>query len=135
MTKHDGTAMPVKTHSDLWQMEVMGLGEKPTLREGKVTRDGELTYASGCLLRVLRKDGTVKVDKSASVHVTKPAAMYEAGVTYRAQGRIFVQPYQSGEGASARLALSITVEELVPAESLAGRSKPTASKPADGQGA
>ncbi|MGH3484712.1 MAG: hypothetical protein ACRDPQ_15940, partial [Nocardioidaceae bacterium] len=61
-------------------------------------------------LRVQRKDGTLRADKSASVHVTKPAGHYELGAIYKATGRVYVQPYES----NGRMALSITVEQLVP---------------------
>jgi hypothetical protein len=67
---------------------------------------------SGCVARLLTKDGTVRNDKTASIHVTKPAAIYELGQAYQAQGRVWVQPYES----NGRVALSITVEQLVPAK-------------------
>jgi len=93
----------------LWPVTVIGMGESPKERE-KASPDGEVTYASGCILRVQRKDGSLRADKSASVHVTKPAGLYELGEIYRATGRVYVQPYES----NGRMALSITVEQLVP---------------------
>lgn len=70
-----GTTLPVATDSKSWPVEVIGLGELPRLREGKLTRDGRPTYASGTILMMLR-GGEVKADKTASVHVVEPA---EAG--------------------------------------------------------
>ena len=105
----NGTALPVQTHSDLWQVEAVGLGETPRLRE-KAAPTGEVTYSTGCILRMRRKDGSVAADKSASVNVINQAAIYELGVIYRAQGRIFVQPWES----NGRMTLSVTVEGLVP---------------------
>ncbi|MGH3884455.1 MAG: hypothetical protein ACRDRC_13800, partial [Pseudonocardiaceae bacterium] len=81
-----------------------------------------VTYASGCILRVQRKDGSLRADKSASVHVTKPAGHYALGEIYRAVGRVYVQPYES----NGRMALSITVEQLVP-DSDTGTAPRTAS--------
>lgn len=113
MSAVEGTALPVATHSDLWQMECIGLGETPRLRQGKATPLGEVIYTSGCILRIRRKDGSVSADKSASVSVIEPAAMYELGVIYRAEGRVYVQPWMT-DGSMARSQLSITVEKLVP---------------------
>lgn len=109
----EGTALPVETHSDLWQMECIGLGETPRLRQGKAAPTGELVYSSGCILRTRRKDGSVTADKSAGINVIEPAASYELGVIYRAEGRIYVQPWMT-DGSMARSQLSITVERLVP---------------------
>lgn len=120
MTRKTATALPVRTTADLWPVTVIGMGESPRVREGKTTPDGELTYGSGCILRVQRKDGEIKADKSASVHVTKPASVYELGVEYVARGQVFVQPYES----NGRMALSITVEELLPASGVAGTNRP-----------
>lgn len=108
-----GTGLPVQTHSDLWQVEVIGLGDTPRLRQDKVVPEtGELTYTSGCCLRSRAKDGTVRSDKSVSVNVINQAAFYEIGQVYRAQGRIYVQPYES----NGRVTLSIVVEQLVPVD-------------------
>lgn len=108
-----GTALPVQTDSDRWQVEAIGLGDTPRLRKDKVVPGtGELTYSSGCCLRVQRKDGTVASDKSASINVINQAAVYEIGRIYRAQGRIYVQPYES----NGRVTLSILVEQLVPTD-------------------
>lgn len=104
--------MPVRTHSDHWTVTVVGMGEVPRAREGKFSPDGWQTYSSGSILRMARKDGGIRADKSASVHVTNPADFYELGTIYVAQGWIFVQPYES----NGRVALSITVEHLVPVE-------------------
>lgn len=109
----EGTALPVATHSQNWQLECIGLGETPRLRQGKATPEGEVIYSSGCILRVRRKDGTVAADKSAGINVIEPAAAYELGVIYRAEGRIYVQPWTT-DGSMARSQLSITVERLVP---------------------
>jgi hypothetical protein len=120
---NQGTAMPVHTHSDLWQVEVIGLGETPRERE-KASPEGEVTYSTGCILRMRRKDGTVAADKAASVNVINKAAIYELGVTYRAQGRIYVQPWES----NGRMTLSITVEGLVPADTSTGVTRSSSSK-------
>lgn len=129
------TNFPIATTSDVWDVEAIGLGEEPRLREGKVAPTGEPTYASGCLLRVMRKDGALKADKSASVHVLEPAAVYELGVIYRAQGRVYIQPYMSGEGASARLAYSITCQRLVPVTQVTAKGDQGASKTESGKAA
>lgn len=112
-----GTQMPVETHSDLTPIYVVGMGDSPKARNDsdgrpKFAPSGEQTYASGCIARLLTKDGAVRNDKTASIHVTKPAAIYELGQVYQAQGRVWVQPYES----NGRVALSITVEQLVPAK-------------------
>ena len=114
-----GMQLPVETHSDLTGMYVVGMCDSPKARLGtdgkpKFAPSGEQTYASGCILRMLTKDGTIRNDKTASVHVLKPAAVYELGAIYQAVGRVWVQPYVP-EGQS-RLALSITVEQLIPAK-------------------
>lgn len=119
-----GTALPVKTHSDEWPVEVIGMGETPRERQDKATPAGEVTYSSGCILRKRQKDGSLRTDKSASIHVINPAAIYELGVVYRAKGRIYVMPYES----NGRLALSITVEGLEPADTSAGISRSSSSK-------
>ncbi|QDP94971.1 hypothetical protein FOE78_02715 [Microlunatus elymi] len=125
MSTNIGTALPVHTHSDLWQVEVIGLGETPRERE-KASPEGEVTYSTGCILRMRRKDGTIAADKAASVNVIKQAAIYELGVIYKAQGRIYVQPWES----NGRMTLSITVEGLVPADATAGASRSSKSEAA-----
>lgn len=119
-----GTALPVQTHSDAWQVEAIGMGETPRERQDKATPAGEVTYSSGCILRKRQKDGSLRTDKSASIHVINPASIYELGVVYRARGRIYVMPYES----NGRLALSITVEGLEPADTSAGISRSSSSK-------
>lgn len=110
-----GTALPVRTTADLFPVYVVGMGGSPRPR-GKATPDGEETHSSGAILLMLRKDGDITPDKSASVHVVEPAATYELGKKYRAAGTVWVQPYTSGSGENARMALSITVQRLVPAD-------------------
>ena len=125
-TEKTATVLPVRTTAEVWPVTVIGMGESPKERD-KASPDGEVTYASGCILRVQRKDGSLKADKSASVHVTKPAGLYELGVIYRASGRVYVQPYENND----RVALSITVEQLVPADTDSGttsRAAASASK-------
>lgn len=105
-----GTMLPVATHGDLWPVIVMGTDTTPTPRE-KTSPDGRATYASGCLLRVIRKNGDRAIDKSASIHVINPDfGGYASGQDYRAVGAVWVQPYE----ANSRVALSITVESLEP---------------------
>ena len=125
-TQKTATQLPVATTAEMWPVTVIGMGESPKERD-KASPDGEVTYASGCILRVQRKDGSLRADKSASVHVTKPAGLYELGVIYQATGRVYVQPYES----NGRMALSITVEQLVPADADTGsapRAAASASK-------
>lgn len=107
-----GTRLPISTHSDFFPVYVVGMGETPRERQDKASPMGEVTYSSGCILRSAKKDGSIRSDKSASVNVINPAAIYELGVVYQAKGRVYVQPYES----NSRIALSITVEQLVPAE-------------------
>ena len=124
-TEKMATQLPVRTTAELWPVMVIGMGEAPKERE-KASPDGEVTYASGCILRVQRKDGSLKADKSASVHVTKPAGLYELGVIYQASGRVYVQPYEN----NGRMALSITVEQLVPADTDTASTSRTAGSTA-----
>ena len=105
------TKLPIATTAELWPVKVIGMGEAPTQRE-KTTPEGEVTYASGCVLRMERGDGTLKADKAASVNVINPASVYELGRVYVAKGRVYVQPWES----NGRVTLSITVEQLVPEE-------------------
>lgn len=137
-----GTSLPVRTHSDLTKVYVVGMGDAPKQRTDQKTNlpktnpNGEITYGSGCILRVLAKDGTVRNDKSASVHVTEPASVYELGQVYEARGDIFVQPYES----NGRVALSITVQALVPANATSAGNRPStpaapAEKPASSKAA
>lgn len=112
MSNPIGTSLPVKTNGKDWPVVVIGLGSPIRPRENsKPTPAGEITYASGCILMVER-DGEASAQKSASVHVINPApeGQYELGTKYRAEGRVYVQPYESNQ----RVALSITVERLVP---------------------
>lgn len=104
-----GTSLPVATTADQWPVVVGGMGA-PVKERDKAAPTGEQTFASGCILWVQRKDGSVSPDKTASVHVIKRADTYEYGTFYEARGRVWVQPYESNE----RTALSITVEQLVP---------------------
>lgn len=107
----NGTALPIATHSDLWQVEVIGMGSTPKpVQKAAVT--GEVKYNSGCIMRERKADGRLEPAKAASIHVLKPASIYELGTLYRAQGRIYVQPYTPN--GSDFGTLSITVEELVP---------------------
>lgn len=114
-----GTSLPVATTAEVWPVFVMGMGDAPSPRD-KAAPTGEETSGSNCILKVLRKDASgnpiVKSDKSASVHVINKADLYDAGVMYQAKGRVWVQPWES----NTRVALSITVEQLVPVETPAG---------------
>lgn len=108
-----GTVMPVPTHSDVWPVYVMGLGDPMKVREKK-SPNGRPTFSSGGLLKLLSKDGSTRSDKTASVHVLNMNEMgsLEAGQLYRAEGKIWFQPYESNQ----RVAYSITVEHLVEVE-------------------
>ncbi|UPK76407.1 hypothetical protein MU582_07165 [Nocardioidaceae bacterium SCSIO 66511] len=120
-----GTSLPVETTADRWAVVVGGMGAPVKPRE-KAAPTGEQTHSSGCILMVQRKDGSVQPDKTASVHVLKPATVYEFGTFYEARGKVWVQPYESNE----RMALSITVEQLVPIGTDAGSPSTTAGKSA-----
>ena len=120
------TQLPVATTAELWPVTVIGMGDSPSQRE-KASPEGEVTYSSGCVLRMQRKDGQLKADKSASVNVINPATTYELGRIYVAKGRVYVQPWES----NSRITLSVTVEQLVPADTDSGtppRSAASASK-------
>lgn len=126
-----GAFMPVKTHSDMWEFYCVGMGDSPrqTTDERKMPKifpaTGGYTYATGAIARLVSKDGTIRNDKTASVKVMKPASVYELGEVYAARGVIFVQPYES----NGRVALSITVEELVPVASTPAGNR--SAKPAE----
>jgi len=105
------TQLPIATTADLWPVTVIGMGESPAQRE-KASPEGEVTYSSGCVLRMQRKDGQSKADKAASVNVINPATTYELGRIYMGNGRVYVQPWES----NTRITLSVTVEQLVPAD-------------------
>lgn len=104
------TQLPVKTDGAAWPVVVVGMGDSVRPRE-KTAPDGRLTFTSGGILRVASKDGTLRSDKSASVHVIEQPAsgVLELGALYRADGAVWVQPWES----NGRMALSITVERLV----------------------
>jgi hypothetical protein len=121
-TAKTATQLPVATTAELWPVLVVGMGESPKERD-KASPEGEVTYASGCILRVQRNDGSVRHDKSASVHVIKPAGVYELGTIYKATGRVYVQPWES----NGRVTLSVTVEQLVPADADTGSAPRAAS--------
>lgn len=117
-----GTALPVATTAELFPVIVGGMGASPRPR-GKATPEGEETYSTGAMLMMRRKDGTVQPEKAHSIHVVEPAAVYEFGTKYKAVGKVWVQPYTAGSGDAARMALSITVQRLVPLDG------PTAAPP------
>ena len=110
-TEKTATKLPIATTAELWPVKVIGMGEQPTQRD-KASPEGEVTYASGCVLRMERKDGKLKADKAASVNVINPATVYELGTVYQAKGRVYVQPWESND----RITLSVTVEQLVPVD-------------------
>ena len=116
------TKLPVATTAELWPVTVIGMGESPSERE-KASPEGEVTYSSGCVLRMERKDGKLKADKAASVNVINPASIYELGTVYVAKGRVYVQPWES----NSRITLSVTVEQLVPADADTGSSSRTSA--------
>jgi hypothetical protein len=116
------TQLPIATTAELWPVTVIGMGESPSQRE-KASPEGEVTYSSGCVLRMQRKDGQLKADKAASVNVINPASTYELGRIYVAKGRVYVQPWES----NTRITLSVTVEQLVPADTDSGTPPRTAA--------
>lgn len=109
-------ALPVETHSSLWPVIAGGMGDpmKVRMKDGKpnLSPDGRLTYSSGAILVLTNKQGVAQTQKTASVHVIEgeEGAIFEYGQRVQAQGKIWVQPYE----ANNRIALSITVERLVP---------------------
>jgi len=106
-----GTSLPVATTADQFPVFVAGMDD-PIKPGDKLAPDGRVKYSTGALLRVARKDGSVATDKTASVHVINPPTEpFAFGTIYRAEGVVWVQPYMTGLD---RLALSITVENLVP---------------------
>lgn len=110
--------MPIATNADLWPVIVAGLGETPRPRE-KLAPDGRGTFTTGTVALMTGPDGTTRAQKSASVHVIEAAADgYGLGVTYVAQGAVWVQPYTPDGGRST---LSITVERLVPVGTASGK--------------
>lgn len=111
--QHENTGLPVHTTSEMWPVFVAGLGVAPKSRD-KAAPTGEPTFSSQTILMSREKDGKDRPDKTASVHVIKPAATYELGQKYVSKGRVYVQPYTPDGG---RQTLSITVEELVPVRS------------------
>src|SRR5690606_38545104 len=108
-TEKTATRLPIATTAELWPVTVLRRGEQPAERD-TAPPEGEVTYSSGCVLRMERKDGKLKADKAASVNVINPASVYELGKVYKARGRVYVQPWES----NSRITLSITVEQLVP---------------------
>ena len=116
------TQLPIATTAELWPVMVIGMGESPSQQE-KASPENEVTYSSGCVLRMQRKDGQLKADKSASVNVINPATTYELGTIYKAQGRVYVQPWES----NGRMTLSVLVEQLVPADADTGSTPRVAS--------
>lgn len=110
-----GFSFPVVTDAGRCPVLVVGLGGTPRLREGKASPEGEATYATGAVLMGERQ-GELSPMKAASVHVIEAAPTYELGRQYRAQGRVYVQPYTPDGG---RMTVSITVERLVPVETRA----------------
>lgn len=104
------TMLPVRTDGGTWPVIVVGMGDAVRPRE-KAAPDGRLTFTSGGILRVASKDGVLRSDKSASVHVIEQPAsgVLELGKLYRGEGIVWVQPWES----NGRIALSITVERLV----------------------
>lgn len=113
MSNPVGTSLPVATTADEWPVIVMGMGGDPRQRE-KNSPDGRATYASGGILLVER-EGEASANKSASVHVLDPSPL-KMGQIYRAVGKVWCQPYEANQ----RVALSITVERLLP---VGGESK------------
>lgn len=111
------TQFPVRTHSQAWPLRVVGMGGKITPLD-KATPDGEVKYQSHTIL-LIERDGMAQPQKSASVHVIHPDPEgYALGQVYAAEGRVFVQPYES----NSRVAYSITVERLVPVQVKGGQS-------------
>lgn len=122
MNTNQAAGLPMATNSDLWPLRVAGTGERAKYRlkgdrgstqTNALSPDGRPTLSSGCIARLLDKEGDLRSQKTASVHVINatPDDVFEPG-DYRAEGLIWVMPYIP-EG-SNRMALSITVESLVP---------------------
>jgi hypothetical protein len=106
-----GTVIPFLSNSRMCPVVGFGMGISPKLRENKQAPSGEPTYSTGCLLQVLAKDGSIRIDKTASINVIHPLDEYELGKFYHAEGKVWIQPYEL----NGRIAYSITVERLVEA--------------------
>ena len=107
-----GLRLPIETAASLCEVRCVGMDSEVRLRE-KSAPDGRPTYSSGTILMVESKDGNVSANKTASVNVIQfPAEPYRLGGLYRADGKIWVMPYES----NGRVTLSVTVETLVPVE-------------------
>jgi len=110
MANQQGTQFPITTAAQVFPVFATGMGELPRERDKRSVK-GEPTFSTGTILRVQSKDGTVRADKTASVNVIQADQNgYGLGVVYRAEGRVYVQPYEN----NGRLAYSILTERLVP---------------------
>ena len=109
-TEAGATMLPVRTTGAVWPVVVVGMGDAVRPRD-KPAPDGRLAFMSGGILRTVNRDGVLKSDKTASVHVIEQpiGGVLELGQLYRAEGTVWVQPWEN----NGRMALSITVERLV----------------------
>src|SRR5699024_4471129 len=107
-----GFTTPIETTAELCPVVIAGMGDPitpETAQPGKQlkTFGGRVRFRTGGLLRQVRADGTVQINKAASVWVTTPPdAPLDFGTEYRATGRVWVQPYER----DGRVLYSITVE-------------------------
>lgn len=111
------THFPTETHSDIFEVIVMGMGATPKERmkneQSNLSPDGNRTFSTGAMLMVEKKDfetGALEVapSKADSVH-SLSGVKCELTKLYKAEGKIWVLPYVS----NGRLAYSITCEDLV----------------------
>lgn len=111
------THFPTETHSDIFDVIVMGMGATPKERmkneASNLSPDGRKTFSTGAMLMVERKDfetGALEVapSKADSVH-SLSGVKCELTKLYKAEGKIWVLPYVS----NGRLAYSITCEDLM----------------------
>ncbi|GAB3632266.1 hypothetical protein GCM10027421_16190 [Microbacterium shaanxiense] len=121
MNTTQAASLPILTNSEAWPLTALGLGEPMRFRmkgdrgsaqSNALSADGRPTLASGCIPQLLDKEGRLRPQKGHSLHVINavPDDVIEAGDQVRAEGLIWVQPYES----NGRVLLSITVESLVP---------------------
>lgn len=104
-----GLKLPIETAATMCEVRCVGMGSEVRLRE-KTAPDGRPTYSSGTILMVEGKDGAVSANKTASVNVIEaPHEPFQLGAMYRAEGKIWIMPYES----NGRVTLSVTVEKLV----------------------
>jgi hypothetical protein len=111
MNEQQGTSRLIATTADLHPVYVIGMGEAPRPRQ-TAAPTGEATFGTGCLVKEIAKDGSLRTDKQSSVAVLRPLATYEEGKRYRAQGRVWVNKYPK----DGWMTQSVICDALVPVD-------------------